>query len=143
MILARTHSEFDTAEAAITASASTLEENPNEAAQTVGVLASKLVTEVMQDATSGKLKLVDAFTEGSLTGDPNANYFVKLHMKAALAMARDNAEAKRISSDNLTVSLHNLAAQPDVAARSAIALAVRLAMIESAVMIATLRAGDS
>ena len=130
---------FNVADAELLSTATRLELSPSDAAQTVGVLAGKLVKAMLEDAIAGKPRLVEALSDGSLTGDPNANYFVTLSMRVTMAAAKDDEGAKRQSWNELTTSLDNLSTQPQVAARAARALAVRLAMAETSSMIANIR----
>jgi hypothetical protein len=138
----KTPGDFDVAEAEFMAAASALENNPKEAASKVGTLAAKLVSAVMKDAVAGNSDLMDAYSEDSLTGDPNANYFVTLYMRLTLATTRDDPEARDLSLSSLTASLDNLATQPDVAVRAARALTMRLAMFESVALAKTIRDRD-
>lgn len=114
-------------EKAMAVSISTLELAPHMAASTVGILASRLATVLMEDASNGKVEHFTTLMERSLSGDETADHFIRLTMKAAMDVASQDRAEMRASRTTLQESLVLLEKYPGIAAEACRALALQLA----------------
>jgi hypothetical protein len=119
-----------------------LEDHPVAAVHALGVLANRLAIEVLQTLLKDQSQLTSV--NELLTGEPNADYFVKLHIKAAttgLQSGNVSAEAEAHRAVAME-SFSNIEADPEVAVGAALAIAVKLATNRSNRAIQQMRADN-
>lgn len=104
-----------------------LEGSADAAVQMVHILSKRLATRALTDATAGDSGLLNLMVAERVTDDPNANYFVKLCLSAALYQSDPSGSDK--ARENLLGSYENLGRNPRVASNAVRALAQQLAAL--------------